>query len=210
MNLDNVVWSKSKTWFLIIILPSSISLLNPEIYVYCYLVFCGPLFLFASVLSLFLFELRLLITPFFISSNISYNYYKWNPINISWQVLCMEEVKLTISKHLVWLLVCVFLIILKLVECVVIGILISNVRYEFGIEKKRLSVHHFHLMVGIALYLPFCRAPLNCRLRVVSHPFLAHLAKSSPLKPLGQMNRNLVGSILGRSSIKTAHLVPIR
>jgi hypothetical protein len=25
--------------------------------------------------------------------------------------------------------------------------------------------------------------------------------KSSPLKPLGQMNRNLVGSILGRSSI---------
>jgi hypothetical protein len=34
--------------------------------------------------------------------------------------------------------------------------------------------------------------------------------KSSPLKPLCQMNRNLVGSILGRSSIKIAHLVPIR
>jgi hypothetical protein len=33
---------------------------------------------------------------------------------------------------------------------------------------------------------------------------------SSPLKPLGQMNRNLVGSILGRSSIKNAHLFPIR
>ena len=64
MNSDNVVWSKSKTWFLIIILPSSISLLNPEIYVYCQLVFGGPLFLFASVQSLFLFELRLLITPF--------------------------------------------------------------------------------------------------------------------------------------------------
>jgi hypothetical protein len=29
--------------------------------------------------------------------------------------------------------------------------------------------------------------------------------KSSPLKPLGQMNRNLVGSIYGRSSIKNAH-----
>jgi hypothetical protein len=28
-------------------------------------------------------------------------------------------------------------------------------------------------------------------------------------KPLGQMNRNLVGSILGRSSIMIAHLVPI-
>jgi hypothetical protein len=34
--------------------------------------------------------------------------------------------------------------------------------------------------------------------------------KSSPLKPLGQMNRNLVGHILGRSSIKIADLVPIR
>jgi len=34
--------------------------------------------------------------------------------------------------------------------------------------------------------------------------------KSSSLKPLCQMNQNLVGSILGRSSIKIAHLVPIR
>jgi hypothetical protein len=34
--------------------------------------------------------------------------------------------------------------------------------------------------------------------------------KSSPLKTLGQMNRNLVGSILGSSSIKIANLVPIR
>jgi hypothetical protein len=33
---------------------------------------------------------------------------------------------------------------------------------------------------------------------------------SSPLKPLGQMNQNLVGSILGSSSIKIAHLVLIR
>jgi hypothetical protein len=39
---------------------------------------------------------------------------------------------------------------------------------------------------------------------------LADLKKSSPLKPLGQMNQNLVGSIYGRSSIKTAHFVPIR
>jgi hypothetical protein len=34
--------------------------------------------------------------------------------------------------------------------------------------------------------------------------------KSSPLKPPGQMNQNLVGNILERSSIKIAHLVPIR
>ena len=33
--------------------------------------------------------------------------------------------------------------------------------------------------------------------------------KLSPLKPLGQMNRNLVGSIYGRSSMKIADLVPI-
>jgi hypothetical protein len=34
--------------------------------------------------------------------------------------------------------------------------------------------------------------------------------KSSPLKPLGQMNQNLVGSIYGRSSLKIAYFVPIR
>jgi hypothetical protein len=39
---------------------------------------------------------------------------------------------------------------------------------------------------------------------------LADFYKSSPLKPLGQMNQNLVGSIYGRSSIKIAHFVPIR
>ena len=34
--------------------------------------------------------------------------------------------------------------------------------------------------------------------------------KNSPLKPLGQMNPNLVGSILWRSSIKIIHFVPIQ
>jgi hypothetical protein len=38
---------------------------------------------------------------------------------------------------------------------------------------------------------------------------LADFLKSS-LKLLGQMNRNLVGSIYGRSSIKIAQSVPIR
>jgi hypothetical protein len=38
---------------------------------------------------------------------------------------------------------------------------------------------------------------------------LVNLKKSSPLKPLGQMNRNLVGSIYGRSSIAIANFVPI-
>ena len=40
--------------------------------------------------------------------------------------------------------------------------------------------------------------------------WLADFLKSSPPKPLGQMNRNLVGSIYGRSSIKIAHVIPIR
>jgi hypothetical protein len=31
----------------------------------------------------------------------------------------------------------------------------------------------------------------------------------TPLKPFGQMNRNLVGSIFDRSSVKIAHFVPI-
>jgi hypothetical protein len=34
--------------------------------------------------------------------------------------------------------------------------------------------------------------------------------KSYPLKALGQMNGNLVGSILGRSSIQNANLIQIR
>ena len=40
--------------------------------------------------------------------------------------------------------------------------------------------------------------------------WLADFLKSSPLKPLSQMNRNMVGTIYGRSSIKIAYFVPIR
>jgi hypothetical protein len=39
--------------------------------------------------------------------------------------------------------------------------------------------------------------------------WLVDFYKYSPLKPLGQMNRNLVGSIYGRPSIKIAHFVSI-
>jgi hypothetical protein len=38
---------------------------------------------------------------------------------------------------------------------------------------------------------------------------LADFFNSSPLKPLCQMNRNLVGRIYGRFSIKFAHFLPI-
>jgi hypothetical protein len=40
--------------------------------------------------------------------------------------------------------------------------------------------------------------------------WFANFFKYSPPKPLGQMNRNLVGSIYGRFSIKLAHFIPIR
>jgi hypothetical protein len=39
--------------------------------------------------------------------------------------------------------------------------------------------------------------------------FLIGRLKKSSLKPLGQMNRNLVGSIYDRSSLKIAHFLPI-
>ena len=38
---------------------------------------------------------------------------------------------------------------------------------------------------------------------------MATIGKKSSLKPLGQMNRKLVESIIGRSSIKIAHFVLI-
>jgi hypothetical protein len=40
--------------------------------------------------------------------------------------------------------------------------------------------------------------------------WLANFFKSSPLKPLGQMNQNFVGSIYERSSVKNALFVLIR
>ena len=39
--------------------------------------------------------------------------------------------------------------------------------------------------------------------------WLADFLNSSPLKPLDQMIRNLIGSIYRRSSIKSTHFVPI-
>ena len=39
--------------------------------------------------------------------------------------------------------------------------------------------------------------------------WLANFKKSTPLKPLGHINRNLVGSIYGMSSMTIAHVVPL-
>jgi hypothetical protein len=50
---------------------------------------------------------------------------------------------------------------------------------------------------------------LETRIACSSHIDWMISKKSSPLKPLCQMNRNLVACIYGRSSIKIAHFVPI-
>jgi hypothetical protein len=60
----------------------------------------------------------------------------------------------------------------------------------------------------IANLVPICWQTWPPKAILVSDWLISR--KSYSLKPLGQMNRNLVGSILGRSSIKIAHLVPIR
>jgi hypothetical protein len=62
--------------------------------------------------------------------------------------------------------------------------------------------------INIVHLVPICLQTLPPQTILVSDWLISK--KSSPLKPLCQMNRNLVGSILGRSSIKIAHLVPIR
>ena len=62
--------------------------------------------------------------------------------------------------------------------------------------------------IKIAHFVPICVQIWPSQAIFVSGWSIS--TKSSPLKPLGQMNRNLVGSIYGRSSIKTAHFIPIR
>jgi hypothetical protein len=74
-------------------------------------------------------------------------------------------------------------------------------------ELKRGRKHLWKVLCKICL---FCPDPLTNMVATGNSFFwLADWKKSSPLKPLSQMNRNLVGSIYVRSSIKNAHFVPI-
>ena len=70
---------------------------------------------------------------------------------------------------------------------------------ELKLSRKHLKSAHF---VMIHLYQTWPSTGNSCF-------WLANFFKSPPLKPLGQINRNMAGSIYGMSSIKIAHFVSI-
>jgi hypothetical protein len=89
----------------------------------------------------------------------------------------------------------------------------SDFRIEDFLEINHSETRIFCNIYGrssikVAHFVPIRLQTLPPQVILVSDWLISK--KSSPLKLLGQMNRNLVGSIYGRSSINIAHLVLIR
>jgi hypothetical protein len=72
-------------------------------------------------------------------------------------------------------------------------------------ELKYVIYANYQIITKIAHFVPIRSTNMDATGN--SCFWLADFKKSSPLKPLGQMNRNLIGNIYGRSSIKIAHFV---